>query len=163
MGIKFNLKNTIALVAVLLIWGYVVKSKLGWFDSGDSDVMAPTSFSIAPIKNYAKDTFELNLNPRDPFLGGKQFVQNTNITTSNTNNISAPKNTNLGIDLKNLKTSLKWPKIKYFGYVSNRNKKNPACVIQIDSRTYNMHKGDENNGVILKSVYRDSIIVLFEE
>ena len=163
MGKKFNIKNTFALIAVLLIWGYVVKSKLGWFGSDSTDNALASNFMIAPIKNFTKDTFQLNLNPRDPFLGGKKFVQSTAVSGVNNNNSAALKNVYPITRQKHTQASIQWPKIAYFGYVSNRNKKNPACLIQINGRVHNMHKGDENNSVVLKSIYKDSVIVLFKE
>ena len=55
MSKKLNIKNALALLAVLLIWGYVIKSKLGWFGDDDSNNTISADFAMAPVKMYAKD------------------------------------------------------------------------------------------------------------
>ncbi len=151
---SLNIKNVMALIAVALVWGYLVKSKFGLFETEE---LIDTSFvgtNIHSAKPYDKDTFKLKLVAKDPFLGGKRFITKTN------SNLKP----NLQPQLKapSILKIKKWPNIAYFGYVKNRTKGKQACLVQINSHTSKMFLGSIHNEVILKSIFKDSIRVVFQ-
>ena len=85
---KFNIKNTFALVAVIVIWGYVMKTKFGFFNSDSDDTIVSVQESYFLPKKYTKDTFQLELAIRDPFLGGKKFVQSNSYSANQPSNVT---------------------------------------------------------------------------
>lgn len=157
MNKTLNIKNVVALIVVFFVWGYIMKTKFGFFDSED-ELTSNVEYSMTPtIRLYKKDTFKLLLSPKDPFLGGKSFEERSN-STPNTNRPSI-------LQLKNkvlpLKIEKKWPSISYFGYVKNRAKGKQACLVQINGIISKMFLESKVNDVCLKKIFKDSITVSF--
>ena len=156
-----NTKNIVAFIALILIWGLVIKNKFGLF-SNDTNLGVNNSYDVPIIKNnYLKDTFQLVLTGRDPFLNSK-IKNSTNHSVKNqtsSNKINAPQ--------KNIKQpiikNIKWPSIKYYGYVKNKTKGKQACLIKIESNLYQMHKGNIKQNIELVQFYKDSIQVKFNQ
>jgi len=156
---SLNIKNVIALLAVLLVWGYLMKSKFGFFETED-EYNSYSEYSITPLmKQYNKDTFELNLTAKDPFLGGKNFKVKSN-STHNSQSRSRLKVQSISQPIKDIK---RWPSIAYFGYVKNRTKGKQACIVQINGSTFKMFLNSKNSEVVLKTIYKDSIRVSFND
>jgi len=152
---SLTIKNVIALLAVLLVWGYLMKSKFGFFETQE-EYNSYSEYSITPLmKQYNKDTFELELTAKDPFLGGKNFEvkRNSNLKTNFQPSLHSKNKVTPVVSKK------KWPNIAYFGYVKNRTKGRQACLVQINGSTSKMFLNSKNNEVILKSIFKDSIIV----
>ncbi|MGV6862283.1 MAG: hypothetical protein ACWA41_10955 [Putridiphycobacter sp.] len=165
MKTQLNLKNTIALIAVLLIWGYLIKSKFNFFSNENTEAIAPTASNFVSPKIYSKDTFALVLSDHDPFLSGKGYSQykpqkqiNTNGVNQNRTPIVQPQKV-----MPDAKTMV-WPRIAYYGYVKNRTKgKKQACLIGINQSMQKMTMGETQNGVTLTHIYHDSIRVTFNQ
>lgn len=103
-----------------------------------------------------KDTFNLVLNYRDPFLG-----------SSNAQNNDEGKKTNYSIpakkqEIKESKTSTaKWPVLTYGGIVKNEGTKNMIIILNINGKSHLMKPGEVINDCELLKVYRDSATVRF--
>jgi len=158
---NLSLKNIVALIAVILIWGYVFKTRFGFFNSESEVAQQTVTESYFSPKQYGKDTFELTLNNIDPFLKNLKHQNTTNsIYTSKKN--STPKTVVKKNVFHQKPLHIQWPKIAYYGYVKNKSKgKNQACIVAINSQVKTMHPLDEVNQVKLISVFKDSIIVTF--
>jgi len=107
---------------------------------------------------YGLDTFELKLTAKDPFLGGSRFLPKIN-SYSEINQLSKQNIQKNIVPVKNVK----WPNIAYFGYVKNRTKGKQACLVQINGSISKMFLNSKNNEVVLKSIYKDSIKVGFND
>jgi len=156
---SLNIKNVIALLAVLLVWGYLMKSKFGFFETQD-EYNSYSEYSITPLmKQYNKDTFELKLTTKDPFLGGKNFKvkSNSNLKTNLQPSLHSKNKVTPVVSKK------RWPNIAYFGYVKNRTKGKQACLVQINGSTSKMFLNSKNNEVVLNAIYKDSIKVGFND
>lgn len=155
-----NIKNSLALIGVILIWGYVFKSKFGFFTPDlDQESVAYQEHFFQP-KKYSKDTFELSLAVYDPFLG--KVASNLPKYTTNQSNSSGNSNHKPSFIKTNTTTpaTTSWPKIAYYGYVKNKSKgKQQACLVEINGVVNKMSLGEFVNDVKLTSIYKDSIIV----
>src|SRR5690606_14686741 len=93
--------------------------------------------------------FELKLVDRDPFLG----TYPPKNTTSETHPIKPNPNRNMS----NNKPS--WPHITYYGYIQNETSKFPLVMISVNNKLIRVKKGAEFEGLIIKEVFRDSVIL----
>lgn len=160
---NLSLKNIVALIAVVLIWGYVFKTRFNFFGSDTELAVSTVQESFYLPKQYGKDTFQLNLTNSDPFLKGIHYKKkqtnssNQSNTFLNKKRIIKPSNNNT--------TKIKsWPKLSYYGYVKNKSKgKKQACLVEINNVVHKMSIGDEFYSVKLINVFKDSIIVSFEK
>lgn len=160
MNKKFNIKNVLALIAVIVIWGYVMKTKFGFFSSDTNDTIVSVKDTYFLPKTYAKDTFELSLTTKDPFLGGKSYTAAVNYLPKQSANTNGGYRPTKLFPTNVIKTTV-WPKISYYGYVKNRTKGKQACLIQINTRTNKMFLGDKKNDITLTAIFKDSVIVQF--
>ena len=109
---KKKIVNIVLIVGMLTIWGFVIKKALFYFGKDEKKIA-----SISPIANnspqpeFIKDTFELSVLQRDPFL---------DIVTKRKSSIptTQPKKVNKNPKSKQRKKSNdNWPKLQYFGYL----------------------------------------------
>jgi len=153
-----NIKNGFALLLVIVVWGYVMKSKFGLFDSNDTSLITHVEEFNFSSQNYSKDTFKLELSSRDPFLGTRA----NNVNHNRHVGAKVSKKNQHQISKLEKQTSVKsWPKLSYFGYVKNRSKGKQACLIQINGQISKMFLGSKINDIQLKLIYKDSVVVLF--
>ena len=59
-------------------------------------------------------------------------------------------------------TPTSWPEIQYFGYIKSGNS-NELAVIKIDGKLQRLRKGEIKQGILVNSVFRDSVIVHFNK
>jgi hypothetical protein len=162
MDKKLRTRILIAIVAVVWIYNiyrtyenYQVKEEMA---SSDPGYQAP---SFSPLM-FNKDSFDLELPEIDPFL--KRPTKKTSSYSVSTgvaqNSVSPSKNKKKPPKVE-VTESVQWPSIKYFGFVKNRNKENELCLVQINGRNHKLSKGDRFAEVLISSVYRDSILVVY--
>lgn len=143
----------ILLPVVLLVWGKVVYQ---FFSFAASDVIlenTPIDLNLKPFKLKERDTFSINVNYRDPFLG-KIFV------------------TELSVDSKIKTTEIKkvskqegiiiWPSIIYKGIVSDTKNHIKIYMLIIGGKTCLMKKGETEYEVSLKDGDNESIYVKYK-
>ena len=153
-----NTKNIVAFIALILIWGLVIKNKFGLF-SNDTNLSVNNSYDVPIKNNYLKDTFQLVLTGRDPFLNSKIKNSTNHSVKKQFNKTHVPQKKITPPIIKNIK----WPSIKYYGYVKNKTKGKQACLIKIESNLYQMHKGNIKQNIELVQIYKDSIQVKFNQ
>lgn len=147
-----NKKNIyILLPIVLLIWGIVIFQFFSFTTSDDAADNKPTELNIKPLKITKRDTFSINVNYRDPFLG-KMYVPNSKIKNTNATIKKQPKKEN----------TIVWPIIKYKGLISDTKDKTKIFILIISGQNYYMKIGDTANEVFLKSGDKESVYVKYK-
>lgn len=140
--------NKILIVALTLIWSFVGYSFFWPKKAGET---LPATQTLAtetrPIKNKKID-FKLEPLARDPFL-------NTRIRSAKKKN-EIPKDRPKS-NTKNTKTI--WPNIAYFGFVKRNNQSAPLVLLKIDNQLKRLRQGEEYNELLIKKIYRDSILI----
>jgi len=138
----------ILLPVVLLIWGLVIY-RLFDFTADDIPDGTPLNFKVKPLAIKPKDTFSINVNYRDPFLGkmylpvqGKKTIKKAS-TTKQT-------------------PPLIWPSIVYKGIVSDNKNKKKVFMLIISGQTFLMSEKDTQLDVHLTGGNREYITVRFQ-
>ena len=149
-----NKKNIyILLPLVLFVWGAVLYQVFSFTKSDEIPAVNNSEFTIKPLKINKRESFAINVNYRDPFLGkmyAPQSASNTKVKSSKTVKESKPKET------------LVWPTILYKGIISDSKEKNKIFMIVIDNKNYYMKIGDTENEIFLKSGDKESIYVKYK-
>lgn len=149
-----NKKNIyILLPLVLIVWGAVLFQFLS-FTNGEEivDTNNP-ELVLKPLKFNKRQSFTIDVNYRDPFLG-KMFVENTGIKTIGTGKKTAKS--------KSPKEELIWPTILYKGLISDTKDKTKIFVLIINNKNYYMKVGDTEEDVFLKSGDNEAIYLRYK-
>lgn len=152
--------NIILIFLVLFLWGTVAYKSLHQFFFSDNNVESPNTFNNKiTFSQINKDTFNLEILNRDPFLN-KELEQVKVITVNSTIKksiaINKPKNIKV-IEL------LKWPTLSYYGYLKSKEKTEELILVKIDNQLYKLRKNNTINGLVINKVYNDSIEVTFNK
>lgn len=108
-------------------------------------------YNTPSIRNII-DTIKLSLNYPDPFLVATVTPEYKSVKKA----IVFQKTS----QAKNLKTE--WPRIECLSIIINRSKNNYIVNVKIDNNHITFYeKSDIYNGVSLKEVYQDSILISF--
>lgn len=96
------------------------------------------------------DRFKLLLNYRDPFLTSYKKV-NRRAGRSTQSNESAK-------EVRNVEQVV-WPKLNYGGMIKNNTSKRKLALLGIGSRSFLLHEKDEEEGITVLKIMRDSILL----
>lgn len=135
----------ILLIVVAVIWYQVfLRIKSNVLQDEDNSFSAIQQHSgFQPVK---KDTFLLNANYRDPFIG-KAKQEPKEFALTDFEPVQKP-----------VKPQFVWPKINYYGWVRKTDSKNPLCIVNIDGMLLYLRKGEEIfDGIRILQVNRDFI------
>jgi len=155
-----KIRNRILYIAVACLWGIAIYRTYNNYQTKqeNEELAIVNTPSISPIQ-FNKDTFELELPDKDPFLesGWTPTIKIENSSSNNSTN-------NLNIVKKEIvkPTEKVWPKIEYFGFVKNRNKNSTLCLLKIDGQLMQLSKGQNEKGILVNNVYKDSVLVVFD-
>lgn len=151
-----NKKNTyILLLLVLFIWGAVMYQFFSFSNANEENLIVSKEFNLKPIEIKTRDTFSINANYRDPFLG-KTFEDKNSSTTSTKKAIKKkPKE-------PKVEEVFVWPKILYKGIVSDTKDKNKVFMLIIEGQTFLMKIGSTEKEVFLKEGDRESIYIKYK-
>lgn len=149
-----NKKNIyILLPIVLMVWGAVLFQLFSFTNSDEIVEVNNPEFKIKPLKLNERQSFTIDVNYRDPFLG-KMYSENT-----------TPKAKPSGVKTTKVvkpKETLVWPVILYKGLISDNKEKNKVFVLIIDKKNYFMKIGDTENEIFLKSGDKESVYVKYK-
>ncbi|PWB18645.1 hypothetical protein [Flavobacterium sp. HTF] len=149
-----NKKNIyIILPIVLFVWSAVLYQVFS-FTNNDEVVSANNpEFVIKPLKVKERQSFIIDVNYRDPFLGKMYMPQAaTKVKTANSSIKKTPK----------VPETLVWPVILYKGMISDTKDKTKIFMLIIDGQNHYMKIGDTQNEIYLKSGDRESVYVKYK-
>jgi hypothetical protein len=149
-----NKKNIYILFPiVLLVWGAVLYQVFSLTDSDEIVDNNDTGFVIKPLKIKTRDTFAINVNYRDPFLGKMYASTATPLVKKNTSKVNtSPKP----------KETLVWPVIQYKGMISDTKEKNKLFMLIIDGSNHYLKIGETANDIVLKAGDKESVYVKYK-
>ena len=144
-----NKKNIyILLPVVLLIWGMVIYRLFSFTNPETDTTITNTSVRLKPLNIKERDTFSIDVNYRDPFLG--KMYRPESQKTAATHNVKA------------IKEPIVWPAVIYRGIVSESNGKKKVFMLSINGKTYFMTERTTEEGVTLKKGNRSTIQVTYK-
>lgn len=135
-------KTYVLLAAVLLIWGIIGYQFFNQFSSNNTEVTASSSFEFVPKKITKQETYTVNANYRDPFLGKLPSDKKKKIVKRK----KAPK------------TNIPFPSIIYRGVVEGGSK---SFILTINGVEEIMSVGQTLHKVTLKKANQSQVIVVF--
>ena len=106
----------------------------------------------------SRDTFDLQPLSRDPFLGktnSPKPVGSNNLLKKTFNNSNVIKQ-------KAIPVLPDWPAVEYYGYIKSGTNKE-LVLLKINGKLQRIHIGDVNNNVLVKKVYKDSIVLVYNK
>lgn len=158
-----KLKTRLILALVAVIWGYNLFKIYANYQTEkelDKNEQVYSDLSYSPVM-FNKDSFELELPDVDPFLKKPTRTSLTHHTTGNQSANTQVKTNRHKESKKEVPKTVQWPQIKYLGFVKNHNNEDALCLIQINGNMLKVSEGDEETGVYVSGVYRDSIHLSF--
>ncbi|WP_196896066.1 hypothetical protein [Aureivirga marina] len=148
--------NKILLVVVLGIWGGVIYKY--FYNSTPNYVPNYNTLGAVSIKKWQKNDFKISIPKRDPFLG------NLTINTQINNAENEKKKENLTLKNEKVKEEFKWPNMRYFGFVKNKQNENgAAALIKMNQRLHRVKEKDFLSDTYkISKIYRDSVVITFK-
>ncbi|GGF10418.1 hypothetical protein [Flavobacterium limi] len=148
-----NKKNIyILLPIVLLVWGGVLYQLFSFTSEDEVNVVENREFAIKPLKIKERQTFAINVNYRDPFLGKMYAPEKAVKKTQSSKANKKPKP----------EETIVWPTILYKGMISDSKDKKKVFILIIDGKNYYMKTGDTQNEVFLKDGNKESVYVKYK-
>jgi hypothetical protein len=140
-------KNTYLLLAlVLLIWGVLIYRVVSYTNPELPQSNAPENFTLRPLEVKEKETFSIDVNYRDPFLG-KMY---------------APAAPTKPRQKQKVIVQVEWPSVIYKGIVSDSKDKKKVFLLIVNGRPQMMKEKETVDGILLKSGNRQSVTVKYK-
>ncbi|MFD2561880.1 hypothetical protein [Aquimarina rubra] len=145
--------NKVLIIAVALIWGVVLyKFAAPYFLTNDVVVTADALVSPPKILLRKKDTFNLNIPTRDPFLG-KTISKRKSVVSapSRPQKVSRPK----------MPVSKNWPRIEYLGFIKSKESTSRLGLLRVNGTLKRVRNGAKIQDIIIKNISEDMISIQF--
>lgn len=148
--------NIVLILLVVFLWGTVLYKYVSRFFGDEEIVYDQPGFSL-PIAKIEKDTFQLLPLERDPFLGKiivkdkNQHIRKESLHKSTVKKVVEPK------------INMPFPIVQYFGYIKSKDKSQKLILLKVNNRLKKVRLNDEVNGLVIKQIYKDSVVVLFNK
>ncbi|WP_299311231.1 hypothetical protein [uncultured Aquimarina sp.] len=147
--------NKILIIAVALIWGVVIyKFAAPYFLTNDVVVTADALVSPPKIFLRKKDTFNLNIPNRDPFLGKTLNKRNASVFIP-----SRPQKKSRSKTV----ASKSWPRIEYLGFIKSKESSSRLGLLRVNGVLKRVRSGADMQGVKVKTISEDKITLQFQK
>ena len=148
--------NVVLIIAVLALWGTAGYRYVKNYFFIQGTAVTPESLEFKAVDlNIKRDTFLLEPLSRDPFLK-KVSVRTVSVPIARRR---VEISESLGNKTVHQPIIISWPDIKYYGFIKS-GKNNELALIKVNGTLIKMHKGDSENGLIVKNIYGDSIVIV---
>jgi hypothetical protein len=152
-------KSTIILItAVGLVWGFALFQLISSFFGKNEPVVKKAEYSDQSTLNLDDDSFELELNYRDPFLG-KVFTER--IVTPHKVAINGPVSKVVKPEPE-IKKVVDLSFIKYIGLIKNQKSGKQVSLLAIHGKDYFMLEGQTEKEITLLKNMIDSVQIKYQ-
>lgn len=138
---------------VLFVWGGVLYQLFSFTSTEEVNATEHRELTIKPLKIKERQTFAINVNYRDPFLG-KMYIPEKAVKIK-------AKSTKTAKPSKPQET-LVWPTILYKGMISDTKEKKKVFILIIDGKNHYMKAGETQNEIFLKEGDKESVYVKYK-
>ncbi len=152
------------LIASALVWGWVFVKIFDVVFQGDEVAVKKVNKMHKSGDIEKKDTFELLLNYKDPFLKTRArpvLLSSSTVSANNGNNVVQRSKSQVVKAVKEEKV-IDWSFIKYKGRITRQATGKVLSLINIGGGDYSLEDGKEVQQVLLIKSYSDSIHVKFD-
>jgi hypothetical protein len=132
----------------MVIWGVLIYKIVDAFTSDDVSIAKAQKADFKPPTGIQKDTFSLIPIGTDPFLGTVYAK-------------SRPASQHINA-VRKLKTEKLWPRIGYFGIVSDKKSTSSVYIVSINDQQFLLKKGDTLQGLKIIKGSEENISIRFE-
>ena len=149
--------NKVLIGAVALIWGVVLyRFAAPYF--GASDTAINTDLFVAPPISFIKkkDTFDLQLPQRDPFLG--KSIKPRKVVSSP---VSKPKSSTKKKTQPTVRKS--WPRVEYLGFVKSSKNASRLGLVRVNGVLKRVRKGDLIRDIKVVKIEEEEITLSFQK
>lgn len=138
---------------VLFVWGGVLYQVFSFTNTDKIIPNEKNEFTIKPLKIKERQTFSINVNYRDPFLG-KMYTPKkaSTVQAKSTKGNKQPKPQDI----------LVWPTVAYKGMISDNKEKKKVFILIIDGKNHYMKIGDTQNEIFLKEGDKESVYIIYK-
>jgi len=144
---------------VLGLWGTIVYKYINNYFYSDNIIANSNIKQYSLIKINERDTFSLASLNRDPFLG-KTTKKHKAISINNSSKIKVSNKISKPTSSK-ISTSI--PTIQYYGIIKSSSKKDELVIVKINNIVQKLRLNSEYNGVRIKKVFKDSILISYND
>lgn len=145
--------NIVLIIGVALIWGLLIYRFFGNSFTSQENQKGSVAIAYDELPTLIqKDTIELKLYTKDPFLG----------TLKNTRKLVLK--TKKGVNVKKTKPIIvvQWPQLEYLGFVMEEKAKEPLLLLRVNGKLIRKKSSFEfYEGMKILNFYRDSLLVVF--
>lgn len=154
---KKKVVNGLLILGVSIIWVFVLKRALNMLGDKDMEYVAvPSVITTNDIPEFDKDTFNLAVFKRDPFLDKLKFEKKIINRKENSKPQKTSKKT---FAKKKVESRITWPKLKYFGYMKGSDNKGELALIKINNKLQRVRAKESVNEIYVQSVFADSVVI----
>ena len=146
--------NIVLIIVVVGLWGTLIYKYFRPHLAGQVVSQSIEYQNNNEVRIATKDTFELRRLDFDPFFN--KVVNKSVVFTSNAAVSYPPKKP----VVKNLNKV--FPTVSYFGYIKSTKRAKEMILIKINQQLKRVRLNQIIDGLIIKSIYRDSIEVVFQ-
>lgn len=143
--------NVILIIVIAALWGTAGYKFIRHFFYKQELARQSVKYT-APLGKIQKDTFALLPLSRDPFLN-KLSVSEATVRRG------MPKARKAQAAIPKPPGNLGFPSVEYFGYIKSGEKQ--GVLLRINGKLLKMRPMESRNGLYLKSVFKDSVHVIF--
>jgi hypothetical protein len=148
---KNRLGQYVLLILTVIVWSGIAYKIYKQTSSKDDLIKRENIETPVSKETTVSDTFNIINNYANPFI---EVVGNELLSVEENNNQEQI------IDFEPPK--IDWPTVKFFGSITNHNKKDQLFLINITNNDYLMKNKDEIKGVKIIKVFKDSIILTYK-
>ncbi|MBC7387687.1 MAG: hypothetical protein H7329_00610 [Opitutaceae bacterium] len=144
-------------ISVLVVWGLIF---FRFFNSESDEDLSPiqTNNHYTKIDKNEKDTFELILNYRDPFLGQLAEIRNnSDANRKNDGKIKKLKTTKPKVVI----APIDWSFVSYLGTIYGKQSKKKLAILRINESEKMVGNNDKIGDLVILKVGKDSVLVSF--
>ena len=152
----------VLLLVVAVIYGTIAYKSYAGQKIADENLASGNFVTNFMPVNYRKDTFNLEFPINDPFAGTYAFTKQNPNPMQQSNQNPALTKFQQGI-IKPPPVPIKWPEVKYLGFVKNTSKTNPLCLLSFDGGLVKKTKMQSHQNILIMAVYRDSVILKLKD
>ncbi len=145
---------------VVIVWGLLFYKIFGYIGDKKPDNLNTMSVNIKSDTTIDVDTFKLLANYDDPFLDKPYQMEESPIFENQNDIIKTPPPKPKQTEVI---STIPWPKISYGGIIKNNISNKTIVIVYINGSGKIMTLGESSNNVLLKKIYKDSIIVEFNK
>jgi hypothetical protein len=156
---KNSKTKPLLITIVFVIWGAVIFRAVSMF-SKPPEIGYPKTLhsNLSPGYQFKTDTFTIQTNYRDPFLG-KPLMHYTGQTGNKVPKKQRNKPLSGTAKVKEKTVPCSWPGMKFGGIIYNNSSNGTTALLELNGKKKIVQEGDQLNEITVEKITGDSIVL----